>query len=315
MERTLAFTTTLLASVVAHAAHPPLALKNIGDAGDHEVVATRPNHQGRAFARQVLIPVTSEASPKALSRTIYLNRDGVTLFPGDNDAARGRSTLVSEPVEITPWEIDDEMWDETVSCVRDLYARFDVTVTDRDPGDIPHIEAVFGGHPNDVGLPDYVAGVSPYRTDCGVVENSIVFTFTDVLDDDPRMMCEIMAQEIAHSYGLDHEMLAEDPMTYLDYDDDRAFQDEMASCGEDGDRPCGIDGSVCWERQNSVALLTSRLGRRGAEDTPSGDVTTTEPEVSGCSTSGSGGPPGVVILALLALRSRRSSRARRARCR
>ena len=310
MERTLvAFTTTLLASVVAHAAHPPRTLREAGTASDRDFVSTRPNTGGRAFARQVIVPeirpATSEASPKALSRTIYLDRDGVTLFPGDNDAAHGRSTLVSEPVEITPWEIDDESWRETVSCVAALYSRFDVTVTDQDPGAAPHIQAVFGGHPNDVGLPDYVAGVSPYRTDCGIVENSIVFTFTDVLDDDPRMMCEIMAQEIAHSYGLDHEMLAEDPMTYLDYDGDRTFQDEMASCGEDGDRPCGIDGSVCWARQNSVALLASRLGRRGAEDTPPEHVTTTEPEVGGCSTSGSGGPPGLVVIALaLGLRRR-----------
>jgi hypothetical protein len=213
------------------------------------------------------------------------------------------------------WDIDDETWDETVDCVKDLYARFDVTVTDLDPGNVPHIEAVFGGHPFDVGLPENVAGVSPFRTDCGTIENSVVFTFTDVLPDDARLMCEVMAQEIAHSYGLDHEMLASDPMTYLDYDGERTFQDVMAPCGEFGNRVCGIEGSVCRQRQNSVQLLESRLGRRGnpsgAPSDPTGSTSTTEPEVGGCATSGSRG--GFLLPLLVAVRSRRWRRPRTAR--
>ncbi|MBA2544621.1 MAG: hypothetical protein H0V17_33570, partial [Deltaproteobacteria bacterium] len=218
---------------------------------------------------------------RATSRVIYLNRTGALLVPGDNDSREDRSTIVSEPVFITPWDIDAEMWDDTVSCIRDMYAQFDVTITDQDPGSTPHIEAVFGGHPNDVGLPDEVAGVSPFTTDCSTVENSIVFTFTDVLPDDSQLMCEIMAQEIAHSYGLDHQLTPEDPMTYLDYDGNREFQNEMATCGEFESRDCGINGSVCRDGQNSVAVLTSRLGRRDAEDqnaSPGDPTTTAEPE-------------------------------------
>jgi hypothetical protein len=189
-----------------------------------------------------------------------------------------------------------------------MYARFDVEVVDRDPGDVPHIEAVFGGHPGDVGLPDEVAGVSPFAEDCSIIESSIVFTFTDVLPDDPQLMCEVMAQEIAHSYGLDHQLLAKDPMTYLDYDGDRSFQNEMADCGEFESRDCGINGSVCRNGQNSVALLTSRLGKKGSEDPPE-DLTTTGPEVGGCATSGSGAPLGLgVVLAMIAGRRRRGAR-------
>ena len=87
---------------------------------------------------------------------------------------------------------------------------------------------------------------------------------TDVLPDDPRTVCEVIAQEIAHSFGLDHEMLPADPMTYLDYNGDRTFQDRMVSCGEYADRTCGINGSTCRQRQNSVALLKERLGAHGA---------------------------------------------------
>ncbi len=312
VERTLvAFTITILASAHAHASHLPQTITNDGSARPREFVttSTRAGTRELAFARQVL-PAQPVARTKALSRTIYLNRDGVTLRPGDNDARAQKSSIVSEPVELTPWDIDDDTWAETVSCMRDLYSRFDVTITDRDPGDVPHIEAVFGGHPSDVGLPDNVAGVSPFTSDCSVIENSVVFTFTDVLPDDPRLMCEVMAQEIAHSFGLDHEMLPSDPMTYLDYDDERTFQDEMAPCGEDGDRMCGINGSICREEQNSVQLLETRLGRRGsgAPDDPT-EATPTGSEGGGCRvSSGSvGGFPLLLALGLLVRRRRQPS--------
>ena len=40
---------------------------------------------------------------------------------------------------------------------------------------MPHIEAVFGGSPGMLGMDPGVAGVSPFTTDCSVIENSIVF--------------------------------------------------------------------------------------------------------------------------------------------
>jgi uncharacterized protein (TIGR03382 family) len=309
VERTVcaAFTTVIIANASAHASHPPQVVAVEGAAQQKQFVATRPTSGGHAFARQVL-PAAANTGV-AQSRVLYLNPDGAILVPGFNDARTDTSSVVTEPTEILGWDIDVDTWNETVACVRDIYSRFDVTVTDEDPGDVPHIEALFGGHPADVGLPDNVAGVSPFTEDCSIIENSIVFTFTDVLPDDPRVMCEVMAQEIAHSFGLDHEMLASDPMTYLDYAGPRAFQDEMVPCGEFDDRMCGINGSVCRERQNSVAMLESRLGRRGAEGVPSEPLTTTtEPEVmAGCQASGSGAPlwAGFVVVGALWRRRKR----------
>lgn len=312
-----AFTGTLLATSLAQASHPPRTLEvertprprtsaapRIG-----QLVAAASDARGLRFARQVLPPRSAiSGDQRATSRVIYLNREGALLSPGDNDSRADRSSIVTEPVFISPWDIDDDTWDETMSCMRDMYARFDVTITDVDPGDQPHIEAIFGGHPNDVGLPDNVAGISPFTTNCSVIENSIVFMFTDVIEDDAQVMCEIMAQEIAHSYGLDHQLTPEDPMTYLEYAGNRAFQNEMASCGEFESRECGIDGSVCRDGQNSVALLTSRLGKRNAEGSdasPEDPTTTTGPEVGGCATSGSGGPLAGLAVVLLVLRRRR----------
>jgi uncharacterized protein (TIGR03382 family) len=95
-------------------------------------------------------------------------------------------------------------------------------------------------------------------------------------------------------------------MTYLDHDGDRSFQDELAPCGEDVPRPCGIDTHVCWQQQNSVELLGSRLGRRGtgAPAAP-GTSRTPEPEVGGCAASGSAGVPLALALAGLWRRRRR----------
>jgi hypothetical protein len=145
---------------------------------------------------------------------------------------------------------------------------------------------VFGGSPAMVGMPMTAAGVSPMRTDCGVLESSIAFTFTDVIPQKAQVVCAVMAQEIGHSYGLDHELLAADPMSYLSYSGHRAFQDQTASCGEFTARPCGAPGHAsCRADQNSYQLLLERLGAAGAGDvdpptiaiTAPGDGATVEP--------------------------------------
>ncbi|HEY4242689.1 MAG TPA: hypothetical protein VGM88_22890 [Kofleriaceae bacterium] len=260
--------------------------------------------------RQIL-PANGHTSERAQSRIFYLSRDPLQLRPGDNDATAGTSSVATQETVVGGWDIDDDSWQQTVSCIRDMYSRWDVTVTDQDPGDVPHILAHIGGSPEDLGLDDTVAGISPFTTDCGIIENSIVFTFTDVLDDDPQYICEVMSQEIAHSFGLDHEMLAPDPMTYLDYAPPRSFQDEDASCGEYEPRDCGVNGSVCRASQNSVQLLTERLGlAAGASDGDDGDTTTKahtglDGIVSGCSTSRGGSGGIAMALAMLALRRRR----------
>jgi hypothetical protein len=224
---------------------------------------------GLVMARQVLPASTQPnvggvgdgvSNAVALSRIIYMNKNGVTLAPGNNDARTNKSTIVNQTTTFAAWNVSATNWASVMSCMRDLFSRFDVQVVDTDPGNVPHMEAVFGGSPTQVGMDTNVAGVSPFTLDCVVIENSVVFTFTGAFNFTPRQACEIMAQEVAHSYGLDHELLASDPMTYLQYNGNRAFQDQTASCGESTTRACGINGSTCRANQNSVALLKERLG-------------------------------------------------------
>jgi hypothetical protein len=147
-----------------------------------------------------------------------------------------------------------------MDCVRDMYSRWDVTVTDVDPGNVPHIESIVTTTSSVIGMPPNVGGVSPFTLDCTPIENSIVFTFADAFGGDPQTVCEVIAQETTHSHGLDHVMDASDPMTYLDYNGARTFKDADKPCGEYSNRPCGIGGNVCYQTQNSVQLLTEVLG-------------------------------------------------------
>lgn len=242
---------------------------------------------GRVFLRQIVeAPVasaveTKPASAIARSRTLYLNRGGAMLSPGNNNSQTQTSSIVNKVTQVSGWNATPDQWAATLACMHEIWAPFDVAITDVAPGNVPHIEALFGGSPAEVGLPDNVGGISPFTSDCSVIENSIVFAFTDNLPKQPRIICEIMSQEIAHSFGLDHEMLASDPMTYLPYSGPRSFKDEDAACGEKSARACGVSGKTCRPSQNSYQLLMSRLGAAGADNTPpSIGITTPAPNAT-----------------------------------
>ena len=243
-------TTTILTSLL-------VVVPSIASA---EIVLSPPTDTHIQFARSRLPAAGTPVNALAQSKIIYLNRTGITLTPGDDDSRTNRSSIITSQRSVPAWNTSAANWAATVACMKDMFSRWDVTVTDVNPGNVPHMEAVFGGSPQNIGMQQGVGGVSPFTEDCAVIENSIVFTFTNVFPDDPQTVCEVMAQEVAHSYGLDHEMLASDPMTYLQYNGDRSFKDQTVSCGEYQNRACGIGGSVCRQNQNSVQLLTQRLG-------------------------------------------------------
>lgn len=223
-----------------------------------------------AFMRQVVPASATSRTSTGLadSRVLYLNHIGATLTPGANNSQTNTSSIVTRTSQVPGWAASSADWAATMACMKEVWSRFDVTITDVDPGKVPHIEAIFARAPSDVGINDYIGGISPFTSDCSVIESSIVFAFTDNLAKRPRTICEVMSQEIAHSFGLDHELLASDPMTYLSYSGPREFQDQDASCGEDKARPCGISGSTCRATQNSVALLRARLGAANRDNTP-----------------------------------------------
>lgn len=198
------------------------------------------------------------------STLIYMNRLGGTFTPGPNDSVQNRTTIAAETVSLPPASLSDSTWQAFMACVRQQFAPFNIEITDVDPGALPHYESVVAGSPTALGLPANVGGVSPFTSNCDVIPNSIVFTFADNLPEDGHVLCEVAAQEIAHSFGLDHEYLCSDPMTYLQGCGAKSFQDVAAPCGEDLPRPCRMEGQYdCgYQEQNSVELLTARIGLR-----------------------------------------------------
>jgi MYXO-CTERM domain-containing protein len=230
-------------------------------------------------ARHAVVDTNEVVAARAQSRTVYLNKTGITVTPGSNDARMNRSSIVTSMSSVPAWNASSTVWSQTVTCLREMFAPFDVAITETDPGNVPHIEAVFGGHPSHIGMGNtQYAGVSPFSSTCKIIENSIVFTFTDVIGNHPQAVCEVMAQEIAHSYGLDHELLASDPMTYLPYSGKRTFQNQMASCGESTARDCGLPSfPKCRDGQNSYALLMERIGAAGTGDIDAPVVAITSP--------------------------------------
>src|SRR5256885_6069729 len=97
------------------------------------------------LARQILPPTNAPAGALAQSRIIYLNHTGALLRPGNNDSTTNTSSIVQQQAQIPAWNTSAQTWTDTVSCFRDLWSRFDVQVVDTDPGNVPHIEAIFGG--------------------------------------------------------------------------------------------------------------------------------------------------------------------------
>jgi len=250
--------------------------------------ATRPDGKPGDLM-QVIPPVTQQ--PATTAWVLYLNKNGGTFTPGDNDSRTNSSSIPSQTSVIQPWNISDANWQTVVSCIKDEFAQFDITVTDVDPGQTPHIEAVIAGNPADVQMPSNVGGVSPFTIDCTTIPNSIVYAFANLYGNDYQTVCEVAAQEIAHSFGLDHEYLASDPMTYLDYNGHKTFQNTTASCGEYSTRACGLVTQgypSCRANQNSVQLLTQRIGvgGGGGGDTVAPTISITSPRDGATVSSG-----------------------------
>ena len=254
----------LLATVLA------LPTASGADTGSPSATASAARPRG-TFVQREPSDRTPRLGPGPRHRIIYMNRHGGTFHGGyDDDSSTNASSIPSSSnATVSAWSYGDARWTQLMSCTRLMFARFDVAVTDVDPGSTTHIESVVGGYPGEVDMPDGVGGVAPMNYDCSVVERAIVYTFSGVYGDDVQEICHTVAQETAHALGLDHEYKCEDPMTYLYGCGDKTFLDVNAPCGEDSPRECMCGGNT----QNSVQAMFQILG--SADDAgPEVDIVT-----------------------------------------
>jgi MYXO-CTERM domain-containing protein len=186
---------------------------------------------------------------------LFLQRceGGLTIYPGGGGSIADESEIVSGTINFPPFPYGDTAWNQVVEITRDLFSPFNITVTDVDPGNTPHDEAVVCGDGAMAGFAG-AGGVAPFS--CGVINNAITFTFADTLGNNTQLIAEVIGQEAAHAWGLDHEYLCEDPMTYLSGCGNKTFQDFDAQCGEYNPRQCSCGGNT----QNSYQHIIDTFG-------------------------------------------------------
>lgn len=194
------------------------------------------------------------------SRLVFLHRCteglGCSIRQGTDDSRTDTSSIVgASQVVLGGFKQGDQVWADTVKCVKETFAPFNITVTDQDPGNqTPHFENMVGGKSADLQRSDLqnAGGVSPWN--CNEIPNAITYTF-DVFGPDPLQLCWVASQEIAHGFGLDHSFVQKDPMTYLPGDLPKRFRDEEAECGEYNVRNC------CGApKQNSYREIVALFG-------------------------------------------------------
>lgn len=233
------------------------------------VVAGSPDEADAAPPELREPPVlTAEQADNHITRLIYLERckGGCTLTdaPAPQTDARynisyilnnADGEMVGGPRTVPEWRHGDAAWDELVQCVKDLYAPYDVVVTDVDPGENTfHHKAIVAGAVEDIGYAN-AGGVAP--SICRLNNNAISFTFANDYPNQPIRICEIVGQETAHSFGLEHAYDCSDPMTYLPRCGRQFFRDATTRCGEFAEEDeCVCGGSA----QNSHRWLLTVLG-------------------------------------------------------
>lgn len=234
-------------------------------------------------------------TPAPPARTIFLERRSIVIHPGDNDSSRAISSVLgnvrekvaaaasnklaaakpaaakpaaakpaaakpdpARPVKMPGWNGTDRAWSQVVKCVANLFAPFNVTVTDRPPTDgKDYVLTVVGGRPGDLGVTDgHVGGLAPFNGD--VIARPVVFAFSAQLGNSVTQVCETIGMEVAHAYGLDHGYLCSDVMTYLRPCGSKKFVDKDVRCGEGKARNC--EGGA--PTQNSYQRLMQVLGPR-----------------------------------------------------
>ena len=193
------------------------------------------------------------------SNVIYLNgcfnEGDCTFSPGFDSSISNASSIIDQTSTLSAFDAGPTAWAAVVECVKNTYAPFNIEITDVDPSPAPHFEAVVAGYPQEIGMDSGVGGVAPFG--CGIINNGVTYSFANLYGGYVPEICWTVAQESAHAFGLDHENLCADPMTYrYDCSDNKTFQDFAAPCGEFEDRECYCGGAT----QNSFQRITSHFG-------------------------------------------------------
>jgi hypothetical protein len=141
-----------------------------------------------------------------------------------------------------------------------VYLPYGVTVTDVDPGQVPHHEAVLAGRGSELPI-NGALGVAPLGDgQCQPANNSLSFSFANAHTATASLtlaeaMCWTVSQEACRASALDHGFDCSDPLTYLDGCGQKFFRNKAIQCGTFASAECACGSST----QNSHMRLTAAL--------------------------------------------------------
>lgn len=190
---------------------------------------------------------------------LYINRcsAGCTLTSGADNAINRTTTLVSNQVSLPAFPYGDATFNATVSCVRTLFAPYDVTIVTADPGAVARREVILSGNSSTIGLPSMISSDAPWSNGTPI-DNVISFAFAAEIGNDVDRLCWYTAQDFGTLYGLDFEYYCPDIMSTLSGCGVKSFSNFDAQCGVASARTCNVSGFP--STQNSAAKLLAVPG-------------------------------------------------------
>lgn len=245
---------------------------------------TAPQHPGGK-----LVP---GAPPAANTHILFINpcTGGCAVKAGTTDNQTGTSDIPQSNSNLSAFNGGTAEWGQVKSCVQNVFSRFDVTVVDTKPTTGPFVEVMTAGLGSQLGEPQGVLGIADFPCQAvgqcdSFMPNALVFAFANdpYYSGDPDDICATIAQEIAHTWALDHVVDASDPMTYNNYNGIRQYKDGQV-CGSDcqgGQSPFGLTCSGSNDQtathtctgtgtatQDEVTTITALFGSSAPDNTP-----------------------------------------------
>ena len=233
-----------------------------------------PIRDARSLPRPVKVlpapPPGAAAAPTKTPKIIYLERciGGCDIRRGATEDARTLTSTIppSGVHRLSEFAGSDETWNAVVKCVKEVYSPYGVTVTDVKPADTEDYNAnIVAGTFGELGI-DPAGGIAPIMGNCNPVDHAISFSFANIYpeEDFVNEVCWTIAQEVGHTYGLDHSFeffdgtsACNDPMTYRrDCLGQKFFRNVSSKCGEYVAR----DRCLCGDQQNTHGWLTTVMG-------------------------------------------------------
>ena len=223
----------------------------------------------------LVLALVLPAARSEATTLIYLNScapSGCAVAPGPTDARTDQTDLVQRVHQLSPWRYGPGAWGSVMNCVRSVMSPFDIEVTDVDPGTADHLEVMIAGTPQQFGVEAGIGGLADIRCSsvghCSPsIPNALSFVFAEVWNGNVIETCASVAQQLGHTWALDHVTDPEDPMSVI-------RGDEHVPSFRDGQ----ICGSDCVAGFSQFGLACTGTGV-DATHTCLGTGTTTQDEV------------------------------------